>query len=369
MPKRQDSAEIQVPRDPWSLTILKIAGIHIRLHATFLLAIAWIASFDRNSLPLFIGLFVCILLHELGHALTAIRLGYPIRRITMYPIGGLATLEAQPSPKHEFLITVAGPAVNVVIAGVVYIYLRLSPGGLPNVFFDGMRSYVQDPDTVRSYFTMLGLANASLAIFNLLPAFPMDGGRIVRSLLAMRIGQVAATRIAGRVGQVLAVAAGFYGFFSGNITLLIIAGFVFMGAGQEIAASQSTDPLASVRMQDVMVGRTETILPGMTLAEVGELLLHTHQHDFPVVLGSDYLGLLTRERLIQGIAQPGRDAFASSVMDRDAPTAGPDDSLLGHLQSYGQDAFPIVIIDADQRVLGLVTRDNLMEYMLLRRLA
>jgi stage IV sporulation protein FB len=232
-----------------------------------------------------------------------------------------------------------------------------------------MRSYVQDPDTLRSYFTMLGLANASLAIFNLLPAFPMDGGRIVRSLLAMRIGQVAATRIAGRVGQVLAVAAGFYGFFSGNITLLIIAGFVFMGAGQEIAASQSTDPLARVRMQDVMVGRTETILPGMTLAEVGELLLHTHQHDFPVVLGSDYLGLLTRERLIQGIAQPGRDAFASSVMDRDAPTAGPDDSLLGHLQSYGQDAFPIVIIDADQRVLGLVTRDNLMEYMLLRRLA
>jgi CBS domain-containing protein len=287
----------------------------------------------------------------------------------MYPIGGLATLEAQPSPKHEFLITVAGPAVNVVIAGVVYIYLRLSPGGLPNVFFDGMRSYVQDPDTLRSYFTMLGLANASLAIFNLLPAFPMDGGRIVRSLLAMRIGQVAATRIAGRVGQVLAVAAGFYGFFSGNITLLIIAGFVFMGAGQEIAASQSTDPLASVRMQDVMVGRTETILPRMTLAEVGELLLHTHQHDFPVVLGSDYLGLLTRERLIQGIAQPGRDAFASSVMDRDAPTAGPDDSLLGHLQGYGQDAFPIVIIDADQRVLGLVTRDNLMEYMLLRRLA
>jgi Zn-dependent protease len=238
MPKRQDSAEIQVPRDPWSLTILKIAGIHIRLHATFLLAIAWIASFDRNSLPLFIGLFVCILLHELGHALTAIRLGYPIRRITMYPIGGLATLEAQPSPKHEFLITVAGPAVNVVIAGLVYIYLRLSPGGLPNVFFDGLRSYVQDPDTIRSYFTMLGLANASLAIFNLLPAFPMDGGRIVRSLLAMRIGQVAATRIAGRVGQVLAVAAGFYGFFSGNITLLIIAGFVFMGAGQEIAASQ-----------------------------------------------------------------------------------------------------------------------------------
>ena len=354
-----------MPRDPWSLTILKIAGIHIRLHATFLLAIAWIASFDRQSLPLFVGLFVCILLHELGHALTAIRLGYPIRRITMYPIGGLATLEAQPSPKHEFLITVAGPAVNVVIAGVIYLYLRLSPGGL----FDGLRSYVQHPDTLRSYFTMLGLANASLAIFNLLPAFPMDGGRILRSLLAMRIGQVAATRIAGRVGQVLAVAAGFYGFFSGNITLLIIAGFVFMGAGQEIAASQSTDPLASVRMQDVMVGRTETILPGMTLAEVGERLLHTHQHDFPVVLGSDYLGLLTRERLIQGIAQQGRDAFASSVMDRDAPTAGPDDSLLGHLQSYGQDAFPIVIIDAGQRVLGLVTRDNLMEYMLLRRLA
>jgi predicted transcriptional regulator len=122
-------------------------------------------------------------------------------------------------------------------------------------------------------------------------------------------------------------------------------------------------------MQDVMVGRTETILPGMTLAEVGERLLHTHQHDFPVVLGSDYLGLLTRERLIQGIAQQGRDAFASSVMDRDAPTAGSDDSLLGHLQSFGQDAFPIVIIDGNQRVLGLVTRDNLMEYMLLRRIA
>jgi CBS domain-containing protein len=165
------------------------------------------------------------------------------------------------------------------------------------------------------------------------------------------------------------VAAGFYGFFSGNITLLIIAGFVFMGAGQEISASQSTDPLASVRMQDVMVGRTETILPGMTLAEVGERLLHTHQHDFPVVLGNDYLGLVTREHLIQGIAQQGRDAFASSVMDREAPTAGPGDTLMGHLQSYGQDAFPVVIIDGDHQVLGLVTRDNLMEFMLLRRMA
>jgi Zn-dependent protease len=339
------------------------------LHATFLLLLAWIASVDRKALPLFVGLFICILLHELGHALTAIRLGYPIRRITMYPIGGVATLEAQPSPKHEFLITIAGPLVNVVIAGVIYLTLRVTPGGLPVVFFDGIRSYVQNPDTVRSYFTMLGLANASLAVFNLLPAFPMDGGRIVRSLLAMRIGQVAATRIAGRVGQVLAVAAGFYGFFSGNITLLIIAGFVFMGAGQEISASQSTDPLAGVRMQDIMVENPETILPGRTLAEVGERLLHTHQHDFPVVLGSDYIGLLTRDRLIQGIAQHGRDAYASSVLDRDAPTAGPDDALLGHLQSYGQDAFPIVILDGDQRVLGIVTRDNLMEYMLLRRMA
>jgi len=339
------------------------------LHATFLLLLAWIASVDRKALPLFVGLFICILLHELGHALTAIRLGYPIRRITMYPIGGVATLEAQPSPKHEFLITIAGPLVNVVIAGVIYLTLRVTPGGLPVVFFDGIRSYVQNPDTVRSYFTMLGLANASLAVFNLLPAFPMDGGRIVRSLLAMRIGQVAATRIAGRVGQVLAVAAGFYGFFSGNITLLIIAGFVFMGAGQEISASQSTDPLAGVRMQDIMVENPETILPGRTLAEVGERLLHTHQHDFPVVLGSDYIGLLTRDRLIQGIAQHGRDAYASSVLDRDAPTAGPDDVLLGHLQSYGQDAFPIVILDGDQRVLGIVTRDNLMEYMLLRRMA
>lgn len=369
MPKRNDPSESHVPRDPWSLTILRIAGIHIRLHATFLLLLAWIASVDRKALPLFLGLFVCILLHELGHALTAIRLGYPIRRITMYPIGGVATLEAQPSPKHEFLITVAGPLVNVVIAALIYVYLRVTPGGLPSVFFDGLRSYVQNPDTVRTYFTMLGLANASLAVFNLLPAFPMDGGRIVRSLLAMRIGPAAATRIAGRIGQVLAVAAGFYGFFSGNITLLIIAGFVFMGAGQEIAASQSTDPLSDVRMQDIMVGHTETILPGLTLAEVGERLLHTHQHDFPVVLGSDYLGLLTRERLIQGIAQQGRDAFASSVMDRDAPTAGLSDSLMGHLQANGQDAFPIVVLDADQRVLGLVTRDNLMEYMLLRRLA
>ena len=369
MPKRQDPSESHVPRDPWSLTILRIAGIHVRLHATFLLLLAWIASVDRKALPLFVGLFICILLHELGHALTAIRLGYPIRRITMYPIGGVATLEAQPSPKHEFLITIAGPLVNVVIAGVIYLALRVTPGGLPVVFFDGIRSYVQNPDTVRSYFTMLGLANASLAVFNLLPAFPMDGGRIVRSLLAMRIGQVAATRIAGRVGQVLAVAAGFYGFFSGNITLLIIAGFVFMGAGQEISASQSTDPLAGVRMQDIMVENPETILPGRTLAEVGERLLHTHQHDFPVVLGSNYIGLLTRDRLIQGIAQHGRDAYASSVLDRDAPTAGPDDALLGHLQSYGQDAFPIVILDGDQRVLGIVTRDNLMEYMLLRRMA
>ncbi|MBS1873964.1 MAG: site-2 protease family protein [Acidobacteria bacterium] len=220
----------------WSWKIAKLAGIDVYVHATFLLLLGWVAVAHRSSgraalegVAFTLAIFACVLLHELGHALAARRFGIPTRDITLLPIGGVARLARMPKePARELVVALAGPAVNVVISVGLFAWLAATGGWAP---------LAQLGVAGGPFLERLAIANAGLALFNLIPAFPMDGGRILRALVALRTDYARATRIASRIGQGMAILFGIAGLF-GNPMLLFIALFIWMGAASENRAAQ-----------------------------------------------------------------------------------------------------------------------------------
>lgn len=367
MPENKESSDDLAP-DPWSIQFARVAGISLRLHVTLLLLLVYVGVTRKGMLAFVAGLFFCILLHELGHALTARRFGYPIRRITLYPIGGIATLEENPKPRHELWIALAGPAVNVAIVAALAVAFRLTGVGLverlvsirmlPGGFLSG-------GDTL----TLLAVANVSLVVFNLIPAFPMDGGRVLRAALAIRLGELRATAIAARIGQGLAIVGGLWGLLSGHFTLVLIALFVYFGAGQEMQGEATRSALEGTRVGDAMVTEVDLLTPGATLGEAAQALLASSQQDFPVALGDEVLGLLSRDRLLQGLAQEGRDAFVGGVMDRALIRVTPEEPLEPYLmRPDGLRRAPLLVFAPSGKLLGMVTQENVMEYLLVRRI-
>src|SRR5512142_725469 len=252
----------------WSFKVGRILGINVYIHATFLLLLGfvglehWLAAHTLeaalNGVLFFGGLFLCVLLHEYGHALAARRFGIATRDITLLPIGGLARLERMPDkPSQELVVAIAGPLVNVVIAVSLFLGLYLSGHWQP------LSSLTT---TSGNLVERLLAVNVFLVLFNLLPAFPMDGGSVLRSLLAMRMQYTRATRIAARTGQAMAVLFGFAGLF-GNPMLLLIALFVWIGAGQEAAAVEMKAGLAGYLVRDAMQSEVRTLSPQDTLRE------------------------------------------------------------------------------------------------------
>src|ERR1043166_2008300 len=264
----------------WSLPIFRIAGIQLRIHVTFLLLIAWLAFgyYSEGGSAAALGrvifillLFVCVVLHEFGHAFAAKGFGINTPDITLLPIGGVARLERMPEePKQELLIAIAGPLVNVVIALGLFV-----AGGSTSLF---------QQETVErgSLISQLLMINILLVLFNLLPAFPMDCGRILRALLAKRLSYARATQIAATVGQGFAFVFGFIGLF-GNPFLIFIALFVYIGASQEAALAQMKDVSRRFPVSSAMVREFRTLPETATLHEAVDALLATSQHDFPVV--------------------------------------------------------------------------------------
>lgn len=292
----------------WSWRVGRIAGIDVYVHSTFLLLLGWVASFyylERHrvadavsGLIFIVTLFGIIVLHELGHALTARRFGIQTRDITLLPIGGVARLERMPDdPKQELLVALAGPAVNAVLA--ILLLLLLIPlsglGRLTNV------TLVGGPFLVRLFWV-----NVGLALFNLLPAFPMDGGRVLRAILAMRMNYVNATQLAAHVGQAFALALGLAGLF-GNPFLIFIALFVWIGAAQEAAMVQMKAVLAGIPVQQVMITDYEALSPQDHLDKAIERILAGFQQDFPVVANNRVVGVLTRKNLVEQLAKHGSD--------------------------------------------------------------
>ena len=352
----------------WSFPIGTVKGTVIRIHLTFLLFLLWIGvshyaqGGQRAAVEglLFISLlFACVLLHEFGHVFAARRYGVQTPDITLLPIGGVARLERIPEkPSEELVVALAGPAVNVAIAALLFLVL----GGLPSMD-DGTQ--VQNPGV--GLLGRLAWVNISLVVFNLIPAFPMDGGRVLRALLAHRLGYARGTRIAAGVGQAVAFALGLAGLF-GNPLLIFIALFVYMGAAAEASAAQMRDASRGMIASDAAETRFEGLSPTSTVEEAVEGLLRTSQHDFPVVDGAGRLrGVVTRDDMIRALRERGPDAPVLEVMRRDVPVLHHRQPLDEALRAMQEGRHPAVgIVDSDGRLVGLITPENVGELMMVQ---
>ncbi len=346
----------------WSLRIFRIAGTDVKVHVTFLLLLGffWLQGGVAAALML-LGIFGCVLLHEFGHIAMARRFGVRTPDVILLPIGGLARLERMPDePRQELLIALAGPLVTLVIAVALYAWLAstgspppLVPGlyGLPGNFLDELYRI-----------------NVLLLLFNLIPAFPMDGGRVLRAVLASRLGLARATRIAASIGQFLAFGMGFYALSQGQLLLVLIAFFIFLGASGEAAAVETRMAGRGLVVRDMMVTDFRTLPIYATLADAANLLVSGDQREFPVVdnLGT-VEGLLTRDDLIRGLSSHGAGALARDSMRQGAVSIPPElpfDQALARLRESRLPALPVVV---GGRLVGLLTTDNITDLLLVRR--
>jgi Zn-dependent protease/CBS domain-containing protein len=365
-------------RRRWSWRIGRIVGIDVYVHATFPLLFVWIAvnAFSRGAsvrtvvatLVLTLAVFVVVVLHECGHALTARRFGVQTRDITLLPIGGIARLERMPrEPRQELLIALAGPAVNIAIAAALYAVLALT--GVTAVLPELAKSATAV--TVRSALTQLLAINVWLAAFNLIPAFPMDGGRVLRAILAMRSRDYAkATTTAARVGRVFALVFALVGIFWLESPLLaLIAVFVWIAAASEAVTVQTSAALEDVAVSGIMMTDVRTLTPNETLLHAAELTIDGFQRDFPVVMQGTFVGMLTHRDLLRGLAQRGSDATVADAMQREFPTASVDDPAdvaLQRLTAMRGAALPVL---RGQELVGVVTAENVSEFLSLRAAA
>ena len=360
----------------WSYSVARVSGIDIRIHATFALILAYGAfrwGFPKglegaSSLPgavfgmgLMILLFACVVLHELGHSLVAQKFGLKVREILLLPIGGVARLEKNPEkPLHELLIAAAGPLVNVAIAVVLFFV-----GGLA-VNFGGIEggSLLQSADGPPSLVTLWGwlfTANVALALFNLIPAFPMDGGRILRAALALKMGFSRATRIATGVGQAIAFAFGLFGVLSGNLLLVVVAFFVFMGAGQERAEEQARTVLTTLRVGDAYNKHALTLAPGDHVSKVVDYILTSYQPDFAVVQGGRLLGIVTRDEVLKTLATEVVDLYVAGIMRREFLSVDASQGLDEVRLLLGEKGERIAAVNQGEEFLGLVSAEDIGE--------
>ncbi len=349
-----------------SLKIGSVAGIGIFLHWTFLLLVAAIFTYyyvqsqslgaALSGMGLIMAVFVCVILHELGHALTARRFGVPTRSITLYPIGGLARLERIPAePMKEFWIAIGGPAVNIAITIVLAVGLLATGGTFA-------------PDALQApgqhLIASLMWINVVLAVFNLLPAFPMDGGRVLRALLALRQDYAQATQTAANVGQAMAILFGLIGLLWFNPILLFIALFVYVGAQQESQQAMYRAFTEGTPVRQAMVTRFTTLGVEDTLSDAIDELLAGTDHDFPVVEDGRILGLLRRKQLIQALSDHDRETAVGTVADQSFFTTEPGAPLDEVFQQMSeQNCSTVPVVEGDQLV-GLLTLENVGELIM-----
>jgi Zn-dependent protease len=345
----------------WSFRIGRIAGIDLKLHVTFALVLALGASqwgVPHGARGAAFGvllvslLFVCVVLHELGHALMARRFGIATHAIVLLPIGGIAQLARSPEqPRHELWISVAGPAVNLVIAGVLL--LATFPAGLAGLSEESLSAILSQPSPSALLLWLLG-ANVTMALFNLLPALPMDGGRILRAALAMRLGATRATPLAATIAQAVAVGLGALALVNGQLMLAIIAVFIFFGAGQERFAAHAQQTLSTLRVGDAYHRHALTLVPGDRLPRVVEYLLTTHQPEFAVVLGNQLLGVVTRDRILAALQHEPSDTYVAGLMERDVPRVDESISLEEAYRMLGERRAAVAAVYRGEEFLGLI---------------
>lgn len=350
----------------WSWKMGRVGGAQLRVHVTFVLLLIWMATLylretgtaagAARGVLFTLALFACVVLHEIGHVLAARRFGVPTRDITLLPIGGVARMEHIPErSSQELSIALAGPAVTLAIAIVLYATLRLLsiPASVTSTGFEATGS---------GFLAELLWVNVSLLVFNLLPAFPMDGGRVLRALLATRMGYVRATERAARVGHAFALLFGLFGLLYSPL-LVIIALFVWIGAAAESSEIQLRSSLAGAEVAKVMIRDLRTLAPSDTLDVALQHVLAGFQHDFPVVEGDRVVGVLTRSALLTGLATHGRDARVADSMERSFVSAAPDEALEHAVARLGAGRCQTMPVVSDGHLRGVLTLDNVGEYV------
>jgi Zn-dependent protease/predicted transcriptional regulator len=352
----------------WSLKVGQLAGTVVYVHVTFFALLAWIgvmAGLEKRSLAAAVEavgftttLFACVVLHEFGHAFMARRFAIRTRDIVLFPFGGVGRLERIPEvPSQELLIALAGPAVSVGIAGGLFAALWLQ-GSAPQLENFGIGD--------ASFAERLTVINAALAAFNLLPAFPMDGGRVLRALLAMRLDYVRATEVAARIGQAIAVLFAVVGALT-NPLLLVVALFVWIGAAGEAGLAQVKRALRGATVETAMRTEFGELAPGAAIGRAVEMALRYAQSDFPVLLNGQVVGMLTRRDLVRCLSEDGAartvgDAMhrAFEIVDRSEPLV----AVFGRLQ---QEPDKTLLVADHGRIVGLVGLDEIGNLLRIRR--
>jgi len=353
----------------WSIRLFSVGGTAVRIHLTFFLLLAFVAAagWMRGGAPVAIDqlvfivlLFVCVVLHEFGHVFAARAYGIGTSDVTLLPIGGIASLERMPEkPAQEIVVALAGPAVNLVIAAVLI-------GALGAGFDLGQMTELEQASS--TMVRRVAAANVALCVFNLIPAFPMDGGRVLRALLAIRLGYTRATRVAASIGQGLAVLFGLWGLLIGNPLLILVAVFIFLAASGEAGYVQAREYTRGYLASHAMITTFETLSPASVVDQAAGLLLRTTQKEFPVVDGAGTLrGFLTHDALISALQKTGGATPVLDVMDREVPTV-PENACLDHVfQRLQRSGTRVVgVVDPQGRLVGYVTADNLGELIMIQ---
>jgi len=335
-----------------SLPLFRVFGISIKVHATFFLLLLLALSGGVRMVILITAVFFFVTVHELCHSLVAKRFGIKVREITLFPIGGISSMSKMPEkPVQELLIAIAGPLSNIAVVLVFFFPVKYLIG--PENLFHQLSTKTWQLTVAYIYWINLALAG-----FNLLPAFPMDGGRVLRALLAMRLGYQKATHIAVNFGHVFALAFAYFGIIKLNLILVIIAVFVYIAASNEELQVEVKETLKRFRVCDILPRDFVTLPGSTTLAKVLERVFHSHQEDFPVVDNGVMTGFITRQDIMKGMHSLGAGAKVSEIMRTKVPKVRQADSLIKvqHImQETGLRALPVL---KDDKVIGVVTLED-----------
>jgi Zn-dependent protease/CBS domain-containing protein len=351
----------------WSIKLFDVGGTAVRLHMTFFLLLAWIGAIHWarggagaaiDGIIFIVLLFVSVVLHEFGHVYAARRYGIKTPEITLLPIGGVASLERMPEkPSQEIVVALAGPLVTLLIVLVLM--------GVLGARFD--LTQMAQLELAQSTMTArVAAANMALLLFNLIPAFPMDGGRVLRALLAIPMGYTRATRTAASIGQGLALLFGFIGLF-GNPLLILVAAFIFLAASGEAGYVQAREYTRGYLARHSMITSFQSLTPLATADDAAALLLRTTQQEFPIVDGAGMLrGVLTRDALIAALQRTGGQTPVIEIMQRDVPTV-PENACVENIVPllHGSGKRMVGVLDGQQRLVGYITADNLAELIMI----
>lgn len=337
-----------------SIKLFKVFGISINIHVTFLLLLVLFLSGGIKWLALMIGVFFFVTLHEICHSLVAKHYGIKVREITLLPIGGVASMSSMPEkPIQEFFISIVGPLFNVAVVVVLYYPMKSLLGR--EVLFYRPYSTATWPLTIAYLYWI----NLILAVFNLIPAFPMDGGRVLRSLLAQRIGYQRATKFAVTLGHLFALGFAYFGIVHFNVILILIAVFIYVAASNEGLQVDFKESLKKFKVKNILSAEFLTLSGDTTLAKILEIMFHSHQEDFPVVEADETVGFVTRHDIISGIHSLGTQATVREIMKKGFPKLKETDTLIkvqAIMQESGIRALPVM---KDNKVIGVVTLEDI----------